>query len=274
MNIRQLLVIVACALIGAAIMLAPRIGKSDKLEQPIANRADENDFNEQLTSVKKTMDAPALAGIEFFENRLNQSTEMAKTIWLDSLANAWDRQMRPGIAAEYVFRKAELTNSGEDWLMAGKRYLSISRFFQGEDQIALNERATFCLQKANEIDSESNEIKTLLGAAYVEGGQEPMKGIFLLREVVSDDPKNVDAQLNLGFFSMQSGQFDKAEARFNTVIELKPEMAEVRLYLAEALTAQGKQDLAIKELQKIKEISDDSILVQETERRITQIEMN
>lgn len=63
MNIRQLLVIVACALIGAAIMLAPRIGKSDKLEQPIANRADENDFNEQLTSVKKTMDAPALAGI-------------------------------------------------------------------------------------------------------------------------------------------------------------------------------------------------------------------
>lgn len=274
MSIRQLLVIVACALIGAAIMLAPRIGKSEKTEQPIANRADESAFNEQLTSVKKTMDAPALAGIEFFENRLSQSTEMAKTIWLDSLANAWDRQMRPGIAAEYVFRKAELTNSGEDWLMAGKRYLSISRFFQGEDQIALNERATFCLQKANEIDSNSNEIKTLLGAAYVEGGQEPMKGIFLLREVVSDDPENVDAQLNLGFFSMQSGQFDKAEARFNTVIELKPEMAEVRLYLAEALTAQGKQDLAIKELQKIKEISDDSILVQETERRITQIEMN
>lgn len=276
MNIRLLSVVLACTLVGAAIILAPRAGKSqkDSTKTEASNSTGEAEFNEQLESVKKAMDAPALAGIEFFESRLNQSTGMAKTTWLDSLTSAWDRQMRPGISAEYVYRKAELTNTAEDWFGAGKRYLGISRFFQGEDQQALNERATICLEKANELKSGNNETKTMLGAAYVEGGKEPMKGIFLLREVIADDPENIDALLNLGFFSMQSGQYDKAEERFKTVVGLQPELAEVRLYLAEALQAQGKDDLAIKELQEIKKITSDSLLIQETDRRIGQIELN
>ncbi|MEX1189772.1 MAG: tetratricopeptide repeat protein [Bacteroidia bacterium] len=274
MNIRQLSVIIACVLVGTAIFLAPRVGKSEKNVPVTAATEDQTAFNEQLESVKKSMDAPALAGIEFFESRLEQATGIAKSTWLDSLSSAWDRQMRPGIAAEYVYRKAEITNNADDWFLAGKRYLGISRFFQGEDKVALNDRASICLEKANELKPGNNETKTMLGAAYVEGGKEPMKGIFLLREVVAAEPGNVDAQLNLGFFSMQSGQYDKAEERFKTVIGLKPDLAEVRLYLAEAMQAQGKNEEALKELREIKNISSDTLLIQETERRIGQIELN
>ena len=83
--------------LGAAIIFAPRAGKSqkDSTKTEALNSTGEAEFNEQLESVKKAMDAPALAGIEFFESRLNQSTGMAKTTWLDSLTSAWDRQMRP-----------------------------------------------------------------------------------------------------------------------------------------------------------------------------------
>lgn len=275
MNFRLLLVVVACVLVGAAIYLAPRQNESAS-QEPTASQSSSHDdsFEHQLEEVKQKMDATVLANIEFFEGRLEQANAGSKAIWLDSLTSVWDRQMRPGIAAEYVLRKAELTNTAEDWKMAGVRFLGISRFFQGEDKVALNDRATECLIKANALAPNDIDIKTQLGSSYVESGKEPMKGIFLLREVVAQDSTNVDAQLNLGFFSMQSGQYDKAVNRFKTVMQLKPEMLEVRLYLSEALQALGDKQGALKELNYVKKNTSDSELISETDLRIRQIESN
>lgn len=275
MNFRLLLVVVACVLVGAAIYLAPRQNENAS-QEPTASQSSSHDdsFEHQLEEVKQKMDATVLANIEFFEGRLEQANAGSKAIWLDSLTSVWDRQMRPGIAAEYVLRKAELTNTAEDWKMAGVRFLGISRFFQGEDKVALNDRATECLIKANALAPNDIDIKTQLGSSYVESGKEPMKGIFLLREVVAQDSTNVDAQLNLGFFSMQSGQYDKAVNRFKTVMQLKPEMLEVRLYLSEALQALGDKQGALKELNYVKKNTSDSELISETDLRIRQIESN
>jgi lipopolysaccharide biosynthesis regulator YciM len=154
------------------------------------------------------------------------------------------------------------------------RFLGISRFFQGDDKVVLSDRATECLIKANALAPNDIDIKTQLGSSYVESGKEPMKGIFLLREVVAQDSTNVDAQLNLGFFSMQSGQYDKAVSRFKTVMRLKPEMLEVRLYLSEALQAVGDLKGALQELNYVKKNTSDSELISEADLRIRQIESN
>jgi cytochrome c-type biogenesis protein CcmH/NrfG len=275
MNFRLLLVVVACLLVGAAIYLAPRLNES-ALQEPTASQSSNHDdsFDHQLEEVKQKMDATVLANIEFFEGRLEQANANSKVVWLDSLTSVWDRQMRPGIAAEYVLRKAEATNSAEDWKMAGVRFLGISRFFQGDDKVVLSDRATECLIKANALAPNDIDIKTQLGSSYVESGKEPMKGIFLLREVVAQDSTNVDAQLNLGFFSMQSGQYDKAVSRFKTVMRLKPEMLEVRLYLSEALQAVGDLKGALQELNYVKKNTSDSELISEADLRIRQIESN
>jgi cytochrome c-type biogenesis protein CcmH/NrfG len=275
MNFRLLLVVVACLLVGAAIYLAPRLNES-ALQEPTASQSSNHDdsFDHQLEEVKQKMDATVLANIEFFEGRLEQANANSKVVWLDSLTSVWDRQMRPGIAAEYVLRKAETTNSAEDWKMAGVRFLGISRFFQGDDKVVLSDRATECLIKANALAPNDIDIKTQLGSSYVESGKEPMKGIFLLREVVAQDSTNVDAQLNLGFFSMQSGQYDKAVSRFKTVMRLKPEMLEVRLYLSEALQAVGDLKGALQELNYVKKNTSDSELISEADLRIRQIESN
>jgi cytochrome c-type biogenesis protein CcmH/NrfG len=275
MNFRLLLVVVACLLVGAAIYLAPRLNES-ALQEPTASQSSNHDdsFDHQLEEVKQKMDATVLANIEFFEGRLEQANANSKVVWLDSLTSVWDRQMRPGIAAEYVLRKAEATNSAEDWKMAGVRFLGISRFFQGDDKVVLSDRATECLIKANALAPNDIDIKTQLGSSYVESGKEPMKGIFLLREVVAQDSTNVDAQLNLGFFSMQSGQYDKAVSRFKTVMRLKPEMLEVRLYLSEALQAVGDSKGALQELNYVKKNTSDSELISEADLRIRQIESN
>ncbi len=54
-------------------------------------------------------------------------------------------------------------------------------------------------------------------------GPNPMEGIALLRELIVKDSTNVDAQYYLGLFSVKSGQLDKAEERFNTVLALRPD---------------------------------------------------
>ena len=275
MKIRLLLVVVACLLVGAAIYLAPREDEGAIQEPSVSQASDNGDaFEQQLEEVKQKMDATVLANVEFFEGRLAQANVSDKAVWLDSLSSVWDRQMRPGIAAEYVLRKAEATNLANDWKLAGTRFLGISRFFQGEDKEALNDKATDCLIKANQLAPNDIEIKTQLGSSYVESGKEPMKGIFLLREVVAQDSTNVDAQLNLGFFSMQSGQYDKAINRFTTVLKLKPSMIEVRLYLSEALQKAGNLKGALSELKALKKLTSDTLLISEADLRIRQIESN
>ena len=55
-----------------------------------------------------------------------------------------------------------------------------------------------------------------------EGGQ-PMQGILKLKEIADNNPENENAQLYLGIFSIQSGQYDKALDRFDNVIKINPD---------------------------------------------------
>jgi thioredoxin-like negative regulator of GroEL len=80
--------------------------------------------------------------------------------------------------------------------------------------------------------------------------------------------------MNLGFFSMQSGQFDKAVERFEKVLSIDPSLSEVKIYLSEALDASGKREDALRLLNEIKKSDADSFLLQEAQRRIDAIQNN
>lgn len=273
MTRNQILVISGAIVIGAVVFILPREGfRKKETTSPDNSVNADGQFLTQLEAVKKSSDAKVLVKIEFFENRLEKANGAGKLVWFDSLSSVWDSQMRPGIAAEYVYQKAELSNNMTDWLTAGKRYLGLARFFEGEDKTAFSQRAIVCLVKANELDPKSNDVKTQLGIAYVSGSQEPMKGIVLLREAVSADSTNIEAQLNLGFFSMQSGQYDKAVSRFEKVLAINPDLQEVRIYLSDALESQGEKKKALQILQVLKNNSKDTLLLREAETRIQRIQ--
>ena len=57
-------------------------------------------------------------------------------------------------------------------------------------------------------------------------GANPMAGILELKALAEAEPPNVDAVIELGRFSIQSGQLDKAKERFVQAIDLAPERAE------------------------------------------------
>lgn len=67
-----------------------------------------------------------------------------------------------------------------------------------------------------------SQVKTAEAVALVQG-EDPMRGIMMLREVLQEDPDNVEAHWHLGLFSIQSGQYDKALERFKKVRELDEE---------------------------------------------------
>ena len=67
------------------------------------------------------------------------------------------------------------------------------------------------------ITSPTDATLTNEAIELVLNGEQPMKGIVMLREALDKDSSNKSALLALGLFSIQSGQFDKATDRFTSI---------------------------------------------------------
>lgn len=72
------------------------------------------------------------------------------------------------------------------------------------------------------LDQKVDEAVLIIQSA--EGA--PMRGIAMLREVLSEDPNHIKANYWMGEFSWVSGQFDKAVPRFEKVLEVDPDNAD------------------------------------------------
>lgn len=88
--------------------------------------------------------------------------------------------------------------------------------------------------------------------AMQSGEMPPMQAVLRIREVAENHPGNVKANFTLGVLSIQSGQYDKAVGRFQTVLEQRPEdaqawrmLAESQLYTGDTVTAKTSFDKAL-----------------------------
>ena len=62
--------------------------------------------------------------------------------------------------------------------------------------------------------------------------QSQMKGILQMKSLSEKYPENADLQWNMGLFSIQSGQYEKAVARFEKVINLDTQRFDAYMQLA------------------------------------------
>ena len=85
-----------------------------------------------------------------------------------------------------------------------------------------------------------------------------MQGIALLQEVVKKDPNHENAQLNLGFLSVKSGQYDKALARFNTVLKINPSRVDVYVFIGQTYLQMGNKAEAIRNFETFKSLSNNT----------------
>ena len=222
-------------------------------------------------AAKETLNANLNKQVSNLEAELKASSDEDKLGFQKKLAQQWDDVNQPSPAAFYYEMIAEKESNFESWLKAGDRFTDA--YQQSMDtlaQPALVQKAIDSYQKADKIKPNTMEVKTGLGIAYVTGTPNPMQGIQLLLEVVKNDPENLKANLNLGLFSMKSGQFDKAVERFKTVIAKAP-TAEAWFYLASSYENMHLKTEAIAAYLKTKEIAADPNMNQFVDRKINEL---
>lgn len=222
-------------------------------------------------TAKQNLNANLAQQIRDLEAQLKAADGSEKLELQKQLAAKWDDVNQPAPSAFYYEMLAKSGNNYSDWIKAGDLFTTAYQSTKDSlTQPALVQKAIETYQKALELQPTSLDAKTGLGVAYVSGTPNPMQGITLLLEVVKQDPKNAKANLNLGLFSIKSGQFDKAVNRFKTVIEVKP-TPDVWFYLASAYENLGQKGEAIAAYEKSKELAADPNLSRYVDSKIQEL---
>lgn len=190
----------------------------------------------------------------------------------DSLAFVWDNESLHALAAYCYEQKAIADQSENSWLNAAYRYFDAMK--QSVDTTIKNlmtQKSIDAYTRVLELNPSNLNAKSDLGVLYAEGTTEPMKGISLLREVVAENPNHEMAQMNLGFLSFKSNQYEKAIERFDKVLAINPARIDMHLYKAQTYRQMNKPDKAIDELEKFIASSDNKELVNEASKLIEEL---
>ena len=171
--------------------------------------------------------------------------------------------------------KAQDSSSEANWLMSATDFLKAARLIQDDKKALLYKGAINGYEKVLQIAPANLSAKTGLGTAIVESssllGNQPMKGISLLREVIQQDSNNIDANLQLGLFSVTSQQFDKAIERFKRILRIDSTRVDMYVYLGDTYTAMGNKPKAIESYENYKIRIKDSLIVNDIEAYIKKL---
>lgn len=233
----------AVILLMASLLFLPIKG----LVNPPKDKQEENSDKPTVSVATEVQKAKKqLAQVDL--NRIDQLEEEKKEndpASIEALAVTWEKLGYLGIAGFYRMEKAALTQDTADWMQAAGGFkAALKNTADSTVAPVLVEQAISCYNKVLAVDSKNMEARTGLATCYVEGTPNPMQGIQMLLQIVKEDPNNYQANLNLGLFSMKSGQFDKAVKRFEKVIQIQPD-AESYFYLAESYKNAGDKKKAI-----------------------------
>jgi tetratricopeptide (TPR) repeat protein len=246
--------------------------KVDKTKMAAANS--EEDLEAVVADAANSLTGTSKAHVSEYLKAFDHATTEQKLSFSDSLSKTWDRLKRPDIAAYYAEKKAIIADKPELWNKAGERYYNAVRFAQADKRPILYQHAISCFEKVLNREPRNLDAKTSLGACYVEGTADPMKGIGLLREVIAQDSTHINAQLNLAFFSIKSGQFEKGIDRFNKVLKIDPAYVEAYLFLADAYERTGNKQKAIETLEKYVTLVDDVTIKNEVNTYINKLKQS
>jgi tetratricopeptide (TPR) repeat protein len=258
-------------LLSAGLYFAPsQINNKPVAKQLPVTKQPELSMENLAETAKQSLNDEQKGYISALEGRY--SIDSTQSFLLDSLGKAWDEAQIPALAAWYFEKKAVRFPSEVNYLAAAYRYYDAFKI-AGDNTLKtqLVNKAISTYKKVLEFNPSNLNAKTDLGVCYAEGTDEPMKGILLLREVVKQDPKHEMAQLNLGFLSVKSGQFNKAIDRFTTVMNNNKSRTDVFYFLGHTYYEAGNKDSALYWLEKFKKESDDYRLVQQAEQIIVQL---
>lgn len=227
-----------------------------------------------ITEERNSLTAEQSGVIASLEQTIKEEGDIVRRgILYDSLVAYLGVSGKYVLAAFYAEDKAKHGNgSGTDWVNAGERYRTAASFQQHEDHLpAVFGSAIACFQKALQLEPANLDAKTGLGISMVDGTNNPMDGITILKEVEAADSTHINVQLALADFAVRSQQYDKAIERYSKVLRLKPEYYAIHLSLAELYNAKHDTANVIVHLEAYSAITDDPVMKAEIDQEINNL---
>ncbi len=179
---------------------------------------------------------------------------------------------KPLAIAYFATKLAEKDNTPAAFVSAGDyNTMLIQTAPDDKARAFLSENAVKSYEKAVQMDSSNTEFRLRLAGAYMEGSGAPMQGVSILLDIVKKDSTNVDALLMLGRFGIISGQYDKAIARLEKILYLRPQNSEALLLMAEAYNGKGDKNKAVELLERCKKTVKDPAAKKEIDKYIESI---
>ena len=204
-------------------------------------------YEEQQTAKLLPVEKSQLAAItEALKAVKPADTATFKKLYLQT-SDFWKNLNNPALGAYYFYQFAKV--EGTKVAMENAGDVLVSAYKSTEDSVILNNLITFALRSYEDAvlkDGNDVDLKIKLADAYVQGSQEPMKGIGILRQLSDSLPDNVPVLLALGRLSIQSGQYDKAKERLQKILQLEPQNTEALYFLAITEAQLGHDDEAIR----------------------------
>lgn len=248
-----------------------------KEEQPTGMETNTMPETEELKLEDVSRVAKNLVGTQYtkeiiaLEGSFQGSKGESRLKLANELAIKWQDVEQSTPSALYLEIIALEKKSLTDWINAGDRFLTA--FDNEADSLvkpALLIKANAAFNNALAIDSANLNAKTGAGITIVNGMGAPMDGIAMLVNVVNKDPKNLKALMQLGLFSVKSGQFERAIDRFKSVIELR-KTSEAYFYLATAYENLNRNEEAIEAYENSKRIAANPTLSKFIDKKVAEL---
>ena len=230
-------------------------------------------FDSLLAASTRLLPKTAADTVKTIENELaaiRDSSRMASVFV--RLSAVFERNRQYPIAAYFTGKSAKLEKSGKKLTFAGQLFLQLMQDEHSPSvQMWEAQEAASCLEQSLKIDSTNEDTKLALASAYIEGTGEPMRGVLILRGITNEKPDDIPANMLLGRMSIQSGQFDKAVKRFETVLKQEPDNSEAVYFLAQTYEGLGNKEKTIELLERCKKLVNKEEFSKEIDRKINSL---
>jgi tetratricopeptide (TPR) repeat protein len=170
---------------------------------------------------------------------------------LAEIAALYEKERQPALAGYYYKQLAEKEPKNSDWwFKMGTNFFNAQQMVDSSTYMYFVQLSTMALDKTLELDPSNLEAMTDQAINYKEGMGDVMKGVGLLRKVTQIDSNYRKAIFYLGLLSIESGQMDKAENRFQKLTSLPIENNDPNYplyfrYLGQVEMALNKKDKAL-----------------------------
>jgi len=243
----QLFLVLGALVLFVLLYIAPKIApNSVNDDKTVVNSTASN------VNLNATIDVYVNLALKNLEPQKKQNFDKLVALKnYDSTVTFWDKQKRPDVASFYVEEIAKKQPTAQNWFKAGNRYYYAIQFSQDQTEVPiLYQCAMRCFNNGLKLEPNNVDSKIMYASCFVEGTNQPMEGITLLKQIEKTDSNNVKLQMTFASFSQKSNQIDKAIYRYNKILQLDSNNISVYLYLADIYEQQSNTQKTIEVLGK------------------------